>query len=232
MQPIVIPRKPRFAAASLPLILTYFKYRLYGKNPSRPKGRFWEGSILKVFLVIAVICLHTTNCRSQEHGQVSVNPALVKAAYLGDVESLVELLDKGADIESIHGGPATAFSDESGGYPATAARWTSLLAAIAGKQDVAAGYLIGRGANLNVKTVNGVTPLYYLAQRREQTDASLSLARLFLRAKVSPFEKTDFLFCLYTPMSAHEFAWRMRHDELLALFEGNGQNARTGNADW
>jgi len=163
-------------------------------------------------------------------GQVSVNPELVKAAYHGDIESLAELLDKGADIDSIHGGPATVFSDESGGWPASAARWTPLLAAIAGKQDVAAGYLIGRGANLSAKTVNGVTSLYYLAQRREQTDASLSLARLFLRAEVSPFEKTDFMFCLYTPMSAHEFALRMRHDELLALFEDNGQNARAGKA--
>ncbi|MBL8872863.1 MAG: ankyrin repeat domain-containing protein [Planctomycetaceae bacterium] len=60
--------------------------------------------------------------------------------------------------------------------------WTALTAALATRNDLLGALLIGKGADVNVSTKMGYTPLWIVASREKEATDNIEIARLLLAA--------------------------------------------------
>lgn len=93
-----------------------------------------------------------------ESGILRRTDNLVEAAYLGDLARVVDLLQKGANING-----------------AMANGMTPLMAAAAAGDVQALSFLIAKGADLNAQDINGLTPLVYAIQKERVAAATVLL---------------------------------------------------------
>ena len=149
-----------------------------------------------VFVLTSPLTLNS--CFGQT--EIGLTAQLVEAAYHGNIDQVMKLVNDGADINGFHGGPHDGLVDENGSYPSDGQFWTPLKAAIAGEHTLIASYLIGAGArasNVHPDDKFGWSELHYLAFGNSKKQDKAALARLLLNAGANSKAKINHILCAY-----------------------------------
>ena len=114
----------------------------------------------------------------------------IEAAFRGDTETVEALINDGVDVDARYNGSPSAFRDDDGGTPVSAANWTALHAAASALRPKVIELLIGAGADLDLDDGYGATALAMsvdVYDRRNQKD---DCALLLIKAGASVNTKT------------------------------------------
>lgn len=135
-----------------------------------------------VFTLISFTLIKS--CVAQDNVSLATN--LVEAANAGDIELVVKLVEAGAEVNGVHGGPSSQLADENGGYTKYGKFWTPLRAAVANEHDAIASYLIGAGAKVTGSDRPEWSEFHYIAFRDRKKNVNVLFLKLLLIAGADP----------------------------------------------